>query len=217
MADASVVRLQRGLNFFTQKYLKGIAPLRVDGQMGKSTRGRVRTVKFYLGYTGAINSKINAEFLGRLYHPKNVRYSSAPRLRRAAARRIRQRKHWRANHRAAVRQTGVGSYDGRPVANCAIPYLQWARAHGWRGTLVSGWRDPDYSRTLCLRMCGASSCPGRCAGLASNHVGSTPVRFAIDVSDYVNFGRIIRNCPIRPSIFNALGARDPVHFSPSGN
>lgn len=217
MAKADIRRLQRGLNFFVKKYLDGLTPLRVDGVMGRSTRGRIRTVKFYLGYTGPINGKVNAEFLGRLYHPKSLRYSSARRIGRAARRRIEQRRKWRANHRAAVRRTGVGTFDGVPVANCAIPYLQWARANGWRGTLVSGWRDPNYSRSLCMRMCGAPSCAGRCAGTASNHVGKVIRRFALDVSAYVQFGQLMARCPIRPRIFNRLGARDPVHFSPSGN
>lgn len=217
MSKADVRRLQRGLNFFVKKYLDGLTPLRVDGRMGRSTRGRIRTVKFYLGYEGALNGKVNDEFLGRLYHPKSVRYSSVKRIARAGRRRVGQRRKWRANHRAAVREGGVGTYDGIPVANVAIPYLQWARAHGWRGTLVSGWRDPNFSQSLCLRMCGRTSCPGRCAGLISNHVGKILRRFAIDVSFYQEFGQLMQRCPLRPRIFNALGARDPVHFSPSGN
>jgi hypothetical protein len=122
----------------------------------------------------------------------------------------------RANRKAAAATTGVGRYDGVPVANVAIPYLEWARANGWKGRLVSGWRDPNYSESLCRRMCGAPRCPGRCAGTSSNHVGTTKERFAIDVSDYATFGRLMRSCPLRPRIYNALGAQDPVHMSPNG-
>lgn len=216
MATADVRRLQRGLNFFVKKYLDGLTPLRVDGQMGRSTRGRIRTVKFYLGYTGPINGKVNDEFLGRLYHPKSVRYSSAPRLARAARRRIEQRRKWKANHRSAVRTTGVGTFDGIPMANIGIPILLWCRAHGWPGTLVSGWRDPQYSRSLCMARCGRPSCPGTCAGTASNHVGTTADRFAMDVSAYEIFRQVVARCPIRPHVHNALPS-DRVHFSPSGN
>jgi hypothetical protein len=68
---------------------------------------------------------------------------------------------------------GVGSFDGVAVANWLIPYLTWARQHGWRGRLNSGWRSPEHSEQPCRAMCGAPSCPGRCAGRASNHSQST--------------------------------------------
>ena len=219
---ASTKALQRALNFFTKKYLLGYAPLRIDGQMGRLTRKRIRQVKFYLGYKGPLTSSANEGFRSRLHHPKSLRYSSPARLRLAAQRRLEQRRDWKRNHRIAVRTTGVGTYDGKPCANIAIRYLEYARSYDgpgrpWQGTLGSGWRDPIYSRKLCRIMCGRDSCPGRCAGLASNHVGSTALRFAVDVSDYVRFAEIMRSCPLQPRIFNALGARDPVHFSPSGN
>lgn len=123
----------------------------------------------------------------------------------------------RANRKAAAKASGVGRFDGVPVALWMIPYLEWARANGWQGRLVSGWRDPNYSRSLCRRMCGADSCPGRCAGLASNHVGSRSPQGAVDVSDYQRFGQLMQRCPLQPTLINRLGARDPVHFSVSGN
>jgi hypothetical protein len=36
------------------------------------------------------------------------------------------------------------------------------------------------------------------------------------VSHFVEFGRLMRRCPHNPRIFNALGARDPNHFSATG-
>lgn len=123
----------------------------------------------------------------------------------------------RANKKAAAKTTGVGRYDGVPVANWLIPYLDWARQNGWKGRLVSGWRDPNYSRSLCMRMCGAPRCPGRCAGTSSNHVGSNKPHGAIDVSDYVTFERLMARCPLTPKLRNTLDARDPVHFSVPGN
>lgn len=125
---------------------------------------------------------------------------------------------WDKKHQAlAAAVTGVTRYDGVVVAAWMVPYLTWARQNGWRGRLVSGWRDPNYSRSLCMRMCGAPSCPGRCAGLSSNHVGSTKPHGAVDVSDYVTFGKLMQRCPHQPRLINRLGARDPVHFSVSGN
>lgn len=123
----------------------------------------------------------------------------------------------RANRKAALAAKGVGKYDGVPVALWMVPYLKWARENGWEGVLVSGWRDPEYSRQLCRRMCGADSCPGRCAGRASNHSGSIAPHGAIDVSDYQTFGRLMERCPLSPRIFNGLDSRDPVHFSSGGN
>ena len=123
----------------------------------------------------------------------------------------------RANRKAAAKTTGVGRYDGVPVANWMVPYLQWARDNGWKGRLVSGWRDPNYSESLCRRMCGAPRCPGRCAGTSSNHVGSVEPHGAVDVSDYVTFERLMARCPLQPRLRNTLDARDPVHFSVPGN
>ena len=215
MTVGEVKKLQRGLNFFTHKYATGIAPIRVDGHMGPHTRKRIRTVKFLLGYLGPINSTPDLKFRQRMWHPKAVKYSNRKRVRRGIKRRIEQRRKARANHRAARKTTGVGSFDGVPVANVAIPILQWCRNHGWLGRLVSGFRTAAYSTYLCIRMCGRPSCPGRCAGASTNHTGTTSDRFALDVSDYVRFGQVVAHCPIPPHIFNALPI-DRVHYSPTG-
>ncbi len=122
----------------------------------------------------------------------------------------------RANQKAAAAATGVTKYDNVPVATWLVPYLQWAREHGWNGRLVSGWRDPQYSRQLCFAMCGAPSCAGRCAGVSSNHSGSAKPHGAVDVSDYAKFEQLMARCPLEPKLVNLLDARDPVHFSVSG-
>jgi hypothetical protein len=217
LTAAEIKKTQHGMNLFVRKYLRGLGPIMEDGKLGPSTFGRVRTCKYYLGYKRPVNGHINTDFRQRLWHPKSVRYSSPGRVRRGMERRIAQRKNAKQNDHHATQTHGVGRFDGIVVAACAIPYMQWAREHGWQGHLVSGWRDPKYSQSLCFRMCGRPSCPGKCAGLSSNHVGSEPSRFAIDVSDYWRFGQLMRQCPHRPVILNRLGARDPVHFSPSGN
>lgn len=213
--------VQRALNSFTRYYLRGLGPLLVDGRNGQHTLGRVKTVKFYLGYLREnCDNSIDAEFLWRLAHPRTHGRAGTKgkydrkRVERSKHRCIKQRaKH---NHHDRNRSSGVGKFDGVLCANWLIPYHQWARQHGWRGRLVSGWRDPVYSQGLCYRMCGRPSCPGKCAGLASNHVGSVKPKGASDVTDYINYGQIIRRCPFSPRIYNALGARDPVHFSASG-
>jgi hypothetical protein len=215
LSPDEVRRLQKGLNRFTEKYLDGVGQIIVDGIKGHATARRIVTVTYHLGYTGKPqrSATVKPEFVRRMRHPRSPRYSTPAMLTRAFARRAKQRKAARAS---AAPRSGVATFDGRPVAAWLKPYLDWARQNGWKGTLNSGFRDPAYSEKLCISMCGAPSCPGRCAGRASNHAGSSNPAGAIDVSDYVTFGRLMRGCPYSPRIFNALGAQDPVHFSASG-
>jgi hypothetical protein len=210
-----VRRLQKGLNRFTERYMEGVGPIIVDGIKGHATARRIVTVKYHLGYAGKAqrSATVKPEFVRRMRHPRSARYSTPAMLTRAFARRAKQRKAAKAS---AAPRNGVAMFDGRPVAAWLKPYLDWARQNGWKGTLNSGFRDPAYSEKLCMSMCGAPSCPGRCAGRASNHAGSSNPSGAIDVSDYVTFGQLMRRCPYSPRIFNALGAQDPVHFSASG-
>jgi hypothetical protein len=217
LTKSEIETVQKSMNAFCKKYLRGVGPIMADGRLGPSTYGRVRTCKYYLGYKRPLNGHINMDFRKRLRHPKSVRYSSLARVNRGISRRSAQRKHAKRNDAKAHASSGVGRFDGRPVANWLIPYLEWARSHGWKGTLTSGWRDPNYSQSLCYRMCGRPRCPGKCAGTSSNHVGSEKPRGAMDVSDYVRFGQLMRQCPHSPRIYNALGWRDPVHFSATGN
>jgi hypothetical protein len=119
-------------------------------------------------------------------------------------------------YHAAPSSPLVATFDGKPCATWLIPYLSWARKHGWQGTLTSGWRDPEYSEKLCMQICGAPTCPGRCAGRLSNHSGSVKPQGAIDVSDYTRFGQLMAQCPLSPRIFNDL-PKDPVHFSATGH
>jgi hypothetical protein len=216
MTRSELMALQRGMNWFVKKYALGYGPLRVDGRMGGATKARIRTIKFLLGYLGKINSIPDHDFRSRLYHPKSIRYSTPRRIARGMRRRSAQRAHWRKNHQDANKKHGVGTYDGIPCANAAIPILQWCRNHGWHGRLVSGYRTPEYSEHLCYQMCGRPQCPGMCAGRATNHAYAEPNRFACDVSDYWNFANVVARCPLNPHIYNRL-SRDRVHFSPSGN
>src|SRR5688572_6340709 len=158
MTKTEIKKIQYALNFFVKKYVKGFQPLLIDGKMGAKTERRIQWCKYFLGYYGNVTHQtptVNLAFRQRLWHPKNVRYSTPKRISRGMSRRSAQRAKWRKNTKSAAKRSGVGRYDGVPVANVAIPYLQWAREHGWQGKLVSGWRDPNYSRSLCIRMCGA--------------------------------------------------------------
>ena len=216
MSPDQVKGLQSALNSFMDKRLDGVGPLVVDGVKGRATVKAIRQAKHFLGYKGpgAKSPKIDEKFLDRLRHPRSLKYANAAMVSRGARRRRKQRKLAKLNH---VARTGVAQFDGKAVAAWIQPYLVWARQNGWKGTLTSGWRDPAYSEHLCLNMCGAPTCAGRCAGRTSNHAGSNKPAGAIDVSDYVTFGQLMARCPYTPRLQNQLGARDPVHFSASGH
>jgi hypothetical protein len=156
---------------------------------------------------------VDEEFLKRLRKPRSARLSNPAMLTRAVRRRRKQ--HKVAKKSMAV-QSGVTTFDSKPVAAWMKPYLEWARDNGWDGTLISGWRDPAHSEQVCIEKCGAPTCPGNCAGRTSNHAGSVMPAGALDVSDYVRFGQLMTRCPLEPRLHNALGARDPNHFSYSG-
>jgi hypothetical protein len=169
--------------------------------------------------------KLRRFYLRRRDRARKRRANAKSAADKASALRVIRRNRGKANvllrkirhRRKVVGKSGVSWYDGRKCATWLVPYLQWARSHGWDGVLTSGYRDPAYSESLCYAMCGAPACPGRCAGRASNHSGSEKPHGAIDVSDYYSFGDLMKRCPYSPRIFNGLGSRDPVHFSASGN
>lgn len=109
---------------------------------------------------------------------------------------------------------GLDTFEGVTVDAAFISWLRKARKAGWVGTVVSGYRTPAYSESLCYQMCGSPSCPGRCAGRSSRHAQKDG-NGAVDVSDYTNFGFIMKK--LGAPFYNALGAADPVHFSRFGN
>jgi hypothetical protein len=106
---------------------------------------------------------------------------------------------------------------GRQIPNWMIPWLWKIYNAGCHFAVVSGVRTPEYSESLCYGICGAPSCPGRCAGRSSNHnmVATQGYPYgALDVSNYYSFGVVARQ--VGSPLINALGAQDPVHFSVSG-
>jgi Rv2525c-like, glycoside hydrolase-like domain len=210
-----VRNLQRTLNEFTAAHLKGMAPLVVDGKKGSETQKRIKLVKYYLGYgkKQGRSTRVDAELVRRIHRPGSPRLSNPAMLTRARARRRKQHKN---AERVAAPRAGVATFDGKAVAAWMKPYLDWAREQGWQGTLSSGWRDPAYSESLCMGICHAAKCPGRCAGRSSNHVGRVKPSGAIDVTHYEEFGRLMQHCPYSPRIFNDLPA-DRVHFSATGH
>ncbi len=111
--------------------------------------------------------------------------------------------------------SGVATFDGKQVPAWMVPWLEKSRKAGWGGYVISGWHSPAYSTSLCIAMCGAPTCPGRCAGAGSNHSGSTYPAGAIDVdvAHASQFESI--QFKIGSPLRNYL-AYDPNHFSVSG-
>lgn len=221
MTTEQVQRLQRALNEFTQRNRLGFKPLIADGSWGPATEARIKEVKYDLGFSRANQTPaVSAGLYERMLRPTRVDPSigaTKAAIANGRKRRVARRAAVLRNRIKAVRATGVSHFDGVAVAKGFIPYLEWARENGWTGTLQSGWRDPVYSEGLCKRMCGAPSCPGRCAGRSSRHSQTTVALGAVDVSDYARFGQLMGKCPLTPKLVNHLGAADPVHFSVAGN
>jgi hypothetical protein len=108
----------------------------------------------------------------------------------------------------------IVTFDGKQVV-AWIAHDLWAmRKAGWNGYVVSGWRSPEYSESLCYRMCGAPSCSGTCAGRASKHAESGDGGGAVDVTDYINAERIAYQIGSR--LRNDL-PYDLVHLSATGH
>lgn len=221
MTHKEIVHLQSALNRFVQDHKQlGHSALRVDGDWGRLTKKLFRDVQYDIGYLRENTLKVpDDNFFKRANHPNQVEPKwgqTRDAVKRGQRRRAERRKAVLRNRFRAYLKPGVGHFDGVPVAKTAIPVLEWCRAHDWHGTLVSGWRSGPYSESLCYRMCGRPSCPGKCAGRSTNHTGTGPDRFAMDVSDYIKFGEVVAECPIRPHVHNSL-PNDRVHFSPQGN
>jgi hypothetical protein len=83
----------------------------------------------------------------------------------------------------------------------------------WSGYIVSGFRTPAYSESLCYGMCGAPSCPGRCAGRNTNHARKGGRNGAVDLTDYYTFAA---ECRRLGSWLTNILPNDRVHFSDSG-
>ena len=112
---------------------------------------------------------------------------------------------------------GTITVDGKQVAAWIARYVLLAREKGlWHGYVVSGYRSPEYSTSICIEMCGQPTCPGRCAGASSNHAGLTFPSGAVDVDlahrDEFARAMVTLGAPLKNALPN-----DPNHFSQAGN
>ncbi len=102
---------------------------------------------------------------------------------------------------------GVASLDGKHVASWIAPILKYAKAHGWHGTVSSGYRSFAEQKRIYDSGVRPAAVPGQ-----SNHEGTEFPRGAVDVTDAEQLSQVLRNSPYA-SALQWAGSKDPVHFS----
>lgn len=103
--------------------------------------------------------------------------------------------------------TGVANFEGMKVAAWIKPALVYARHHGWKGQVTSGFRSlADQTRIYNSGVRPAAK-PG-----TSNHEATQFPRGAVDVSDPAVLSKILAQSPYAKQLQWA-GSKDPVHFS----
>lgn len=105
------------------------------------------------------------------------------------------------------RLRGTANFEGSTVAAWIKPALVYARQHGWKGGVNSGFRS--YADQV--RIWNSGVRPAARPG-TSNHEGSDFPRGAVDVSDAAGLARALRGSPFQRALVYA-GGKDPVHFS----
>jgi hypothetical protein len=119
----------------------------------------------------------------------------------------------------------VLDFDGHPVAAWIVPRLKYARAHGWDGSVLSGYRTPAQQRGAAARYAQAL---GKTLAevyphgvLASNHVGQQYPRGAVDVTQPERLAAAMvgwrTSGKPRPLVWGGPVINDRAHFSSNGH
>lgn len=111
---------------------------------------------------------------------------------------------------------GTSMFDGKPVANWIIPDLRWARAHGWTGSVTSGFRT-DAQQMAAARGYGLQHYgPG--GPLASNHTKTAWPGGAVDVTGAAQLAAVLRGYHgAHNLVWGGPVIGDYVHFSATGH
>ena len=102
---------------------------------------------------------------------------------------------------------GVAKFDGKPVAAWIAPALQWARQHGWKGTVSSGYRSYADQQRIYNSGVRPAAKPG-----TSNHEFTAFPGGAVDVTDPQGLAALLQRSPFAGKLVWA-GSKDAVHFS----
>lgn len=82
--------------------------------------------------------------------------------------------------------SGMQQVDGHPVCAWIAQELQRARRNGWRGQVVSGYRNRQEQAAACAHTSGPCAKPGE-----SNHQGTSFPSCAVDVTDPAGLARAL--------------------------
>lgn len=102
---------------------------------------------------------------------------------------------------------GLAHFDDKPVAAWIAPILAYAQAHGWKGSVESGYRSKAEQERIYNSGVRPAAVPG-----TSNHEGTEFPRGAVDVSEAQQLSSILQHSPYAKALVYA-GSKDPVHFS----
>jgi hypothetical protein len=102
---------------------------------------------------------------------------------------------------------GVADFEGTKVAAWIKPALEYARKHGWKGQVNSGWRSRAEQEHIYNSGVRPAAKPG-----TSNHEFTAFPGGAVDASDAEQLSHILRSSPYAKLLVWA-GSKDPVHFS----
>jgi hypothetical protein len=217
-----VAEFQRAWNHFSRRFGLHYPVLRDDGRKGAHTREAIKKSRYYIavghGDWRKNGTDITPELLKTLANPfRRIKgYSRRDNLarRRTASKRRKERlARWKNAHRPHPKTKGLVYLDGKLCAAWIAGWLIKVRLHHVAFSLVSGYRSPEYSDSLCRRMCGQPRCPGLCAGRSSNHSGIYFPRGAADVTNFWAVRAMLAR--LGAPLTNHL-PRDPVHVSNSG-
>jgi hypothetical protein len=143
----------------------------IDGKLGPLTFKYARIAGSWQGLSQEQLHKIGERHISE--HIFDVLTHRAPQTHEMKKRHDERRHHFkelRYHHDHPPEIEGLVHYDGEMLPAWEAEINERARKSGmWKGEVISGVRSPEYSEHLCIIMCGAPQCPGRCAGRASNH------------------------------------------------
>jgi hypothetical protein len=107
---------------------------------------------------------------------------------------------------------GLVAFDNKPVASWIAPILDYARQHGWQGSLNEGYRTDRQQAGIYNSGVRPAAVPVSLGGGGSNHEGKGWPAGAVDVSQAQQLSNILSRSPYKGLLVWA-GAKDPPHFS----
>ena len=103
---------------------------------------------------------------------------------------------------------GLSTFDGIPVCKWIAEELEWARKHGWSGSLTSGYRSKQHQKEVCATGVKPCATPG-----TSNHEGKKYPKCAADVTEPAQLDEVLSKKPVRKLKYTGKSIGDIPHFS----